>query len=60
MGLLEPVHPLFSLPLWAQPNAFSNLGNVVFTGTNRGSRVIEVIAQAVLEPKPGLLCLWVV
>ena len=43
MGFLLPVHPLFSLPPWAQPKASSNLGNVVFNGTNRVSRGVEVV-----------------
>ena len=27
-GFLLPVHPLFSLPLWAPPKALSKLGNI--------------------------------
>ena len=41
-GRLPPIHPLFSLPLWAKPTAFSNLGNIII----RGSRVVEVVAHS--------------
>ena len=41
-GFLLPVHPLFSLPLWAPPKALSKLGNI---RNGDISRKIPVIAQ---------------
>ena len=42
-GFLEPVHPLFSLPLWAPPKALSKLGNI---RNGDISREIPVIAHS--------------
>ena len=41
-GFPPPIHPSFSLPLWAPPKALSNLGNVVFKDLSGVSRVVVV------------------
>ena len=45
MRFLAPIHPKNSLPIWARPKAFLNLGNDIINGINGGSRVVVVVAQ---------------
>ena len=35
-----PIHPMSLLPIWAQPKAFSNLGNGIHDDISRESLVV--------------------